>query len=132
MGEGGGFSWGGVEGWGEKAHNCHWTIKNFFFLNPRCWLKISSEKQGWESWEKICIIIVIKISDRFELVNNVLIIYINACYMQVHFLNPLFAVLLLYLYKKIEKRAHSHPTWVLQWFLSQWKNLQATIQKKNF
>ena len=20
-GEGGGFSWGGVEGWGEKAHN---------------------------------------------------------------------------------------------------------------
>ena len=22
-GEGGGFSWGGVEGWGEKAHNCN-------------------------------------------------------------------------------------------------------------
>ena len=26
--EGGGFGWGGVEGWGEKAHNCNWiTIK---------------------------------------------------------------------------------------------------------
>ena len=22
-GEGSGFSWGGVEGWGEKAHNCN-------------------------------------------------------------------------------------------------------------
>ena len=30
MGEGGGFSWGGVEGWGEKAYNCNWiTIKIF-------------------------------------------------------------------------------------------------------
>ena len=29
VGEGGGFSWGGVEGWGEKAYNCNWiTIKN--------------------------------------------------------------------------------------------------------
>ena len=28
VGEGGGFSWGGVEGWGEKAYNCNWiTIK---------------------------------------------------------------------------------------------------------
>ena len=28
MGEGGGFSWGGVEGWGEKAYNCNLiTIK---------------------------------------------------------------------------------------------------------
>ena len=28
MGEGGGFGWGGVEGWGEKADNCNWiTIK---------------------------------------------------------------------------------------------------------
>ena len=23
VGEGGGFSWGGVEGWGENAHNCN-------------------------------------------------------------------------------------------------------------
>ena len=23
VGEGGGFSWGGVEGWGEKADNCN-------------------------------------------------------------------------------------------------------------
>ena len=23
VGEGVGFSWGGVEGWGEKAHNCN-------------------------------------------------------------------------------------------------------------
>ena len=23
MGEGGGFGWGGVEGWGEKAYNCN-------------------------------------------------------------------------------------------------------------
>ena len=23
VGEGGGFSWGGVEGWGEEAHNCN-------------------------------------------------------------------------------------------------------------
>ena len=30
VGEGGGFVWGEVEGWGEKAHNCNWiTIKNF-------------------------------------------------------------------------------------------------------
>ena len=28
MGEGGGLGWGGVEGWGEKAHNCNLiTIK---------------------------------------------------------------------------------------------------------
>ena len=28
VGEGGGFSWGGVEGWGEKAYNCNGiTIK---------------------------------------------------------------------------------------------------------
>ena len=28
VGEGGGFGWGGVEGWGEKAYNCNWiTIK---------------------------------------------------------------------------------------------------------
>ena len=27
-GEGGGFNWGGVEGWGEKAYNCNCiTIK---------------------------------------------------------------------------------------------------------
>ena len=27
-GEGGGFTWGGVEGWGEKAYNCNCiTIK---------------------------------------------------------------------------------------------------------
>ena len=30
-GEGGGFGWGGVEGWGENADNCNWvTIKTFF------------------------------------------------------------------------------------------------------
>ena len=23
VGEGGGIGWGGVEGWGEKAHNCN-------------------------------------------------------------------------------------------------------------
>ena len=23
VGEGGGSGWGGVEGWGEKAHNCN-------------------------------------------------------------------------------------------------------------
>ena len=23
VGEGGGFGWGGMEGWGEKAHNCN-------------------------------------------------------------------------------------------------------------
>ena len=23
VGEGGGFSWGGVDGWGEKAYNCN-------------------------------------------------------------------------------------------------------------
>ena len=23
VGEGGGFSWGGVEGWGEEAYNCN-------------------------------------------------------------------------------------------------------------
>ena len=28
VGKGGGFSWGGGEGWGEKAYNCNWiTIK---------------------------------------------------------------------------------------------------------
>ena len=30
VGEGGGFSWGGVEGWREKAYNCNCiTIKIF-------------------------------------------------------------------------------------------------------
>ena len=30
VGEGGGFSWGGVEGWGENADNCNGiTIKIF-------------------------------------------------------------------------------------------------------
>ena len=23
IGKGGGFGWGGVEGWGERAHNCN-------------------------------------------------------------------------------------------------------------
>ena len=23
VGEGGGYTWGGVEGWGEKAYNCN-------------------------------------------------------------------------------------------------------------
>ena len=28
VGEGGGFGWGGVEGWGEKTYNCNWiTMK---------------------------------------------------------------------------------------------------------
>ena len=30
-GEGGGFSWGGVEGWGEKSYNCNRITINFFF-----------------------------------------------------------------------------------------------------
>ena len=29
VGEGGGFGWGGVEGWGEKADNCNWITINF-------------------------------------------------------------------------------------------------------
>ena len=30
-GEGGGFGWGGVDGWGENADNCNWaTIKKMF------------------------------------------------------------------------------------------------------
>ena len=34
VGERGGFSWGGVEGWGEKAYNCNWiTIKIFLKKN---------------------------------------------------------------------------------------------------
>ena len=31
MGEGGGFGWGGMAGWGEKAYNCNWTTIKFFF-----------------------------------------------------------------------------------------------------
>ena len=27
--EGSGFSWGGVEGWGEKAHDCNLITKKF-------------------------------------------------------------------------------------------------------
>ena len=38
-GEGGGFGWGGVERWGEKAYNCNWiTIKIFL-----------KEKKGWSA-----------------------------------------------------------------------------------
>ena len=34
-GEVGGFTWGGVEGWGEKAYNCNCiTIKKKVFKNP--------------------------------------------------------------------------------------------------
>ena len=28
--KGGGFTWSGVEGWGENADNCNWTIKNMY------------------------------------------------------------------------------------------------------
>ena len=45
MGEGGGFGWGGVEGWGENADNCNWiTIKvkkesyfKFLSINLTVW-----------------------------------------------------------------------------------------------
>ena len=30
VGEGRGFGWGGVEGWGEKAHNCNRITIKFF------------------------------------------------------------------------------------------------------
>ena len=29
-GEGGGFGWGGVTGWGENAENCNWKTINMF------------------------------------------------------------------------------------------------------
>ena len=36
-GEGGGFTWGGVEGWGEKAYNCNWiTIKKKKITKTAC------------------------------------------------------------------------------------------------
>ena len=42
VGEGGGFGWGRVEGWGEKAHNCNWiTIKN--------WKKRKKKERGLTS-----------------------------------------------------------------------------------
>ena len=55
VGEGGGFSWGGVEGWGEKAHNCNWiTIK--FFLKKICcsrgWRKELPHPWLWKEWNK--------------------------------------------------------------------------------
>ena len=59
----GGFSWGGVEGWGEKAHNCNWitikknflkrknTIPSSFFYSRYCWLsqQITSDSGTRES-----------------------------------------------------------------------------------
>ena len=32
---GGGFSWGGVEGWGENADNGNWITINYFFKKER-------------------------------------------------------------------------------------------------
>ena len=43
---GGGFGWGGVEGWGENADNCNWiTIKN---------LKKDLKKQ-FVNFDKLCV-----------------------------------------------------------------------------
>ena len=39
MGEGGGFSWCGVEGWGERAYSCNW-IK----------IKIKKTKKNYSGW----------------------------------------------------------------------------------
>ena len=45
VGEGGGFSWGGGEGWGEKAYNCNWiTIKIKKKTGQRIWPGISTNK----------------------------------------------------------------------------------------
>ena len=42
-GEGGGFGWGRVEGWGEKADNCNWTTIKILKKSPwtplRTWHK---------------------------------------------------------------------------------------------
>ena len=38
-GEGGGFGWGGVEGWGENADNCNWIT-----------IRIFKKLKLWESW----------------------------------------------------------------------------------
>ena len=57
MEEGGGFSWGGVEGWGEKAYNCNRiTIK--INKNKRLWVtivrkhKITQEEYSYNSRHK--------------------------------------------------------------------------------
>ena len=43
MGEGGGFGWGGVEGWGEKAHNCNRiTIKKLKLKKESAMIMFSS------------------------------------------------------------------------------------------
>ena len=35
-GEGGGFTWGGVEGWGEKAYNCNCiTMKKYIYIKKK-------------------------------------------------------------------------------------------------
>ena len=41
MGEGGGFGWGGVEGWGENADNCNGITINFLkiILIKLLWFK---------------------------------------------------------------------------------------------
>ena len=66
-GEGGGFTWGGVEGWGEKAYNCICiTIKK---INE--WKKKKKKKKPrWRmemtefslcySWEFVSIIVQIQ------------------------------------------------------------------------
>ena len=54
VGEGGGFGWGGVEGWGEKAHNCNWiTIKHFFKNGQRIWTDTSPRKTVWNFLRKL-------------------------------------------------------------------------------
>ena len=44
----GGFSWGGVEGWGEKAYNCNWiTIKIFKKRKKKINLCIITYEMSW-------------------------------------------------------------------------------------
>ena len=55
VGEGGGFRWGGVEGWGEKAHNCNWITKKKFKQQQRKYKhglpSVMTFLEGWSEFE---------------------------------------------------------------------------------
>ena len=50
VGEGGGFSWGRVEGWGEKANNCKWITITIIIIIIIIIVVVAEEIYNFSKW----------------------------------------------------------------------------------
>ena len=83
-GEGGGFTWGGVEGWGEKAYNCNCiTIKKIKkkYIKYKIIIKERkyTEKKNWETEVNICTFPTSDFKDLWYIFTNYTYLYRCLC-----------------------------------------------------